>query len=190
LWTTIEANTKAAWRENGLIMLHIRNAGLYKAKYGTFEAYLEKRWDLSARHGQRMIAGVEFVQKLDYCNKNDSEKGDQLVALNPPVLPQNEGQVRPLLTCLNHDGERIKVWADVVQDGERDHHFCGAAWLLQKYCLAKLAAAMAISIPTIQVTLSNFASNLNSIFSIRVSSLAIFARVAKDVSSASESMSR
>jgi len=34
----IEANTKAAWRENGLIMLHIRNSGLYKAKYGTFEA--------------------------------------------------------------------------------------------------------------------------------------------------------
>ena len=28
----ITANTKAGWCENGQIMLHIRNAGLYKAK--------------------------------------------------------------------------------------------------------------------------------------------------------------
>ena len=92
----IEANTKAAWRENGLIMLHIRNAGLYKAGYGTFESYLEKRWDLSVRHGQRMIAGVEFVQKLAYYTEIDSEKCDQLVALKPTTLPANEGQIRPL----------------------------------------------------------------------------------------------
>ncbi len=38
---------------------------------------------------------------------------------NVPPLPTNEGQIRPLLTCLNHDGERLKVWQDVVQDGEK-----------------------------------------------------------------------
>ncbi len=112
----IEANTKAAWRENGLIMLHIRNTGLYKDKYGTFEAYLEKRWDYGRSTGYQMLAAAEFIQKLEY--KSGSEMS-AIADKNTPVLPQNEGQVRPLLTCLNHDGERIKVWADVVQDGEK-----------------------------------------------------------------------
>jgi len=89
-------------------MLHIRNAGLYKAKYGTFESYLEKRWDYSARYGRMLISGVEFVQKLEYNTKFDSDKNGTIVPISAPVLPQNEGQIRPLLTCLNHDGERIK----------------------------------------------------------------------------------
>lgn len=112
----IEANTKAAWRENGLIMLYIRNTGLYKSQYGTFESYLEKRWDYGKQYGHRLLSSAEFIQKLEYVN--DSKKspiGDS----TSPVLPANEGQIRPLLTCLNHDGERLKVWADVVQDGEK-----------------------------------------------------------------------
>jgi len=66
-----------------------------------------------------LISGVEFVQKLEYNTKFDSDKNGTIVPISTLVLPQNEGQVRPLLTCLNHDGERIKVWADVVQDGEK-----------------------------------------------------------------------
>jgi len=115
----IEANTKAAWRENGLIMLHIRNSGLYKAKYGTFEAYLEKRWDIARRTGYQQLAAAEFIQKLEFCSNNDSGVLCAIAHKTAPVLPQNEGQIRPLLTCLNHDGERLKVWSDVVQDGEK-----------------------------------------------------------------------
>ena len=91
----IEANTKAAWRENGLIMLHIRNAGLYKAKYGTFEAYLEKRWELSARHGQRMMAGVEFVQNCPISQKRIVVKRDQLVAFLMLFYPPTKAKSAP-----------------------------------------------------------------------------------------------
>ena len=115
----IEANTKAAWRENGLIMLHIRNAGLYKAQYGTFESYLEKRWDYGISHGKRLMASADFMQKLSFCGSENMAEIAPIGAKTPPVLPANEGQIRPLLTCLNHDGERLKVWADVVQDGEK-----------------------------------------------------------------------
>ena len=115
----IEANTKAAWRENGLIMLHIRNTGLYKAGIGkveldengkvipwTFKRYLEKRWEISEQHGYRILAGAEFLQKISYI---DSAKNSPIGEFSSQVLPQNEGQIRPLMTCLNNDGERIKV---------------------------------------------------------------------------------
>ena len=42
----IENNAKAAWYENNLILLKIRNEKLYKKKYGTFEKYLEERWGI------------------------------------------------------------------------------------------------------------------------------------------------
>lgn len=128
----IEANTKAAWRENGLIMLHIRNSGLYKAGYSeiekdsdgtirkwTFERYLEKRWDIKKSHGYRLLAGVELVQKLAYCTENDSDEMSPIGDKNPIVFPENEAQVRPLIECLDHDGERLHVWQEVAQSGEK-----------------------------------------------------------------------
>jgi len=39
----------------------------------------------------------------------------ELVYSESPVLPKNEAQIRPLLTDLQHDGERIHVWQEVVQ---------------------------------------------------------------------------
>lgn len=128
----IEANTKAAWRENGLIMLHIRNSGLYKAGYGeiekdadgtirkwTFERYLEKRWDITPQHGRRLINGAEFVQKLEFCYKPDSAKKEPMGSNLDIKLPDAERQIRPLLTCLEHDGERLHVWHEVAKAGEK-----------------------------------------------------------------------
>jgi len=115
----IEANTKAAWRENGLIMLHIRNAGLYKAKYGTFEKYLEERWDITRSRGYRLLSGVELVQKLACCTENDSGKLSPIGDKKTIDLPENEAQVRPLIECLNHDGERLHVWQEVAKAGEK-----------------------------------------------------------------------
>lgn len=31
---------------------------------------------------------------------------------SPADLPRNEGQIRPLIEKLEHNGERLKVWAD------------------------------------------------------------------------------
>ena len=39
--------------------------------------------------------------------------------ISPADLPRNEGQVRPLIEQLEHNGERLKVWADVVATGEK-----------------------------------------------------------------------
>jgi len=154
----IEANTKAAWRENGLIMLHIRNAGLYKAQYGTFEAYLEKRWDIARRTGYQQLAAAEFIQKLEHSSKIDSAELCAIAHKNTPVLPANEGQIRPLLTCLNHDGERLKVWADVVQDGEK----ITASLVQRKVDEFKASGLMVddveIKLPEAAVSLNNYRS--------------------------------
>jgi hypothetical protein len=36
-----------------------------------------------------------------------------------PVLPTNERQIRPLLTDLNNDSERLHVWNEVANSGEK-----------------------------------------------------------------------
>ena len=46
-------------------------------------------------------------------------ENEKIAHKETPVLPSNEWQIRPLLTCLEHDGERIYVWNDVVQTGEK-----------------------------------------------------------------------
>jgi hypothetical protein len=36
-----------------------------------------------------------------------------------PVLPSNERQIRPLMTDLSHDSERLHVWNEVTNSGEK-----------------------------------------------------------------------
>jgi len=81
----------------------------------TFEDWLRKEHEMNDRYGQRLMRGVEFIRKL---TSPEANKNTEIVRLKAPVLPSNEGQIRPLLTDLQHDGERLKVWQDVVQDGE------------------------------------------------------------------------
>jgi hypothetical protein len=50
--------------------------------------------------------------------------------ISPADLPRNEGQIRPLIEKLDHNGERLKVWADVVASGEKPtQRLCGAVGL-------------------------------------------------------------
>jgi len=46
-------------------------------------------------------------------------KNTEIVHIEKPVLPSSERQVRPLIDYLKHDGERIHVWQEVVQAGEK-----------------------------------------------------------------------
>jgi len=46
-------------------------------------------------------------------------KNAEIGQAEKPVLPKNEAQIRPLLTDLQHDGERLHVWQEVVQAGEK-----------------------------------------------------------------------
>ncbi len=54
--------------------------------------------------------------------KNQPEnvaKKDKFGYIPEVILPKNEGQCRPLIDKLKHNGERIKVWAEVVGTGEK-----------------------------------------------------------------------
>ncbi len=104
-------------------------AGLYKFGQGklefdekgkpiewTFERWLETEHQVSRSRGFRLIDSVSFVRKLESVNVNENAK---IVHIEKPVLPSNERQIRPLLTDLQHDGERIHVWAEVANSGEK-----------------------------------------------------------------------
>ena len=102
-----------------MLLLKIRDEGLYKKKYGTFEKYLEDRWEFGARRGQQLMRSAEFMQiAVKNQAKNANEK-DKNVRIENAILPKSEWQVRPLIEKLNHNGERLKVWANVVETGEK-----------------------------------------------------------------------
>ena len=115
----IEDNKNAAWYENNLIMLKIRNEGLYKKKYGTFEKYLEERWGYERSRGYQLMKSAEFIQIAEKFIPQNVHQNNKLVDKIEPVLPKNERQIRPLLEKLKHNGERIKVWCEVVGTGEK-----------------------------------------------------------------------
>ena len=115
----IENNAKAAWYENNLILLKIRNEKLYKKKYGTFEKYLEDRWGYGSRRGQQLMGAAEFMQIAEKNMVENANQNGVLVRISEPILPKNERQTRPLLDKLNHHGERLKVWSDVIDSGEK-----------------------------------------------------------------------
>ena len=82
----------------------------------TFERWLETEHQITDRRGQQLMRGVTFIRKLSAPEANENAK---IVRLEKPVLPSSEWQIRPLLTDLSHDGERIHVWAEVANSGEK-----------------------------------------------------------------------
>jgi len=112
----IEANREAAWYENNLLLLKIRDEGLYKKKYGTFEKYLEDRWEFGKRRGYQLMKSAELMQIM---TNQKVHKKEEFVHKKEPVLPANEGQTRSLIEKLEHNGQRLKVWASVVETGEK-----------------------------------------------------------------------
>ena len=115
----IEDNHKAAWYENRLILLKIKNEDLYKKKYGTFEKYLKSRWDHERAHGYRLMQSAEFMQIAVKNHEDIVSQKDGMGDIGELILPKNERQCRPLINNLKHHGERIEVWAEVVETGEK-----------------------------------------------------------------------
>ena len=85
----IEANREAAWYENNLLLLKIRDEGLYKKKYGTFEKYLEDRWEFGKRRGYQLMKSAELMQIMTSQNVHQR---DELVDISEPVLPKNQAE--------------------------------------------------------------------------------------------------
>ena len=110
----IEANEKLAWYENNLILLKIRNEKIYKKEYENFEVYLKSRWDVGESRGYQLMKSAELMLTMTTENLH---KTSGIVEVS---LPRNEGQCRPLLQKLDHNGERLHVWDEVVKTREKN----------------------------------------------------------------------
>lgn len=83
--------------EVGMALADIRDRKLYRAEYGTFEEYAEKRWQMTRSRAYQMIDAANVVSTIV-----DTEL--------PP--PANEGQARELGRV--PETERASVWAETV----------------------------------------------------------------------------
>jgi len=88
--------------EVGQALLEIRDRRLYREQgHRTFEAYCQKRWGWTVRHGRRLMQAARTVQAI--------EKGT-----NWSPLPANESQVRELHPLMAAGAaEVVKVWQDL-----------------------------------------------------------------------------
>ena len=77
-----------------------------------------------------MVTAAEFMRSaLKFADEkpalNDGSGAENVTQnpylghITPADLPRNERQIRPLIEQLCHNGERLKVWADVVATGEK-----------------------------------------------------------------------
>ena len=49
----------------------------------------------------------------------NAAKKDNFGRIENAILPKNERQIRPLINKLENNGQRLKVWAEVVGTGEK-----------------------------------------------------------------------
>lgn len=114
---TIEAGLKS-FVEVGNALLAIRDGRLYRAEFGTFEAYCKERWDFTPVHSRRLIDAATVTEHLK----------TKPIGF---VLPANESQARPLLSLRADDGgkgskravdleEVGRCWEEVVERAPRD----------------------------------------------------------------------
>jgi hypothetical protein len=84
--------------EVGTALADIRNRKLYRANYGTFEEYAEKRWQMSRPRAYELMAAAEVVSAM---------------ADTGITAPANERQARELGRVPEPD--RATVWAETVE---------------------------------------------------------------------------
>jgi len=68
--------------EVGTALLRIRELRLYRAEHATFEDYCQERWEMGRRYVNQIIAASQVRENLG--------------AMAPKQLPENERQARPL----------------------------------------------------------------------------------------------
>lgn len=107
----IDAVTRSAYLDVGLMLKAIRDRKLYKVRrpeavagrysFTTFEEYVEQRWDMSYRRCAELIESAEAAENL---------------RISAGFLPSRESHMRELLRMPDHDREL--VWKAVVGSGE------------------------------------------------------------------------
>jgi len=80
----------------------IREKKLYKTVLGfnTFESYCQDRWEIAARRARDLINTADVLQSLK-------------IGSMEPILPQNERQIRPLLSVPAES--RARIWEIAVE---------------------------------------------------------------------------
>jgi len=73
------------FREVGEALQAIRDQRLYRAEFGTFAEYCEKKWQMSRIHAHRMIEASEIVSVLPMGNKITTERTAREVAKIEPA---------------------------------------------------------------------------------------------------------
>ncbi len=129
----IDKNIKAAWYQNGLILMKIRDERLYEKKYITFESYLETRWEFGQkRRGYQIINAADLTQKIAFYQAEILTDKDEKSAQFVHFLPSLESHLRPLIDSLKTDSERIAVWQNVVYDSKGEEVKITAAFVQKK----------------------------------------------------------
>lgn len=79
----------------------IRDEQSWRARYNlaTFEEYCEERWELAKQTAYQLIGAAAFAEKVRNCGLQ---------------LPSRESHIRPLLSRLEADEDRLAVWRDVL----------------------------------------------------------------------------
>jgi hypothetical protein len=80
-----------------MALIRIRDAKLYREQYKTFADYCEVQWKMPRQHAYRLMDAAQIVIRLESL----SPRGDK-------ILPQNEKQVRPMVSVMPED--QPKVW--------------------------------------------------------------------------------
>ncbi len=86
--------------EIGGALAEICDKRLYREQYATFEAYCQKRWDMSGRRARQLCAAAGTMTLL--------QEGTE----SPEILPATESQARPL-TVLPPE-EQKAAWSEAV----------------------------------------------------------------------------
>jgi hypothetical protein len=100
-----EARIEEAERNNYIVrgreLGAIRDGEWWRRRYNfkSFEEYCEERWELDDNHARRLILASSFAERC------------QLASLS---LPSRESHIRPLLSRLQADDDRLAVWRDVL----------------------------------------------------------------------------
>jgi hypothetical protein len=97
-----------SFRFAGASLRTIRDEGLYKDKFATFEEYCKSRWGFSRPRAYQLIDAVEVVEDLSTIVDTTSQDAKA-------VLPQNESQARALGSCADDAKQRHEVWSKVVE---------------------------------------------------------------------------
>jgi len=88
------------FQEVGDALLKIRDGKLYRESHETFEAYCGVRWNMSARHCNRLIGAAVVAENLG------------------PIGPVTESQARPLLSLPQE--EQKPAWDEAKASAEAD----------------------------------------------------------------------